>query len=92
MSFDVHVIPNQNDLSWTDLGDSIVILRDQGEGEFHELNESASILWRTLEKGCHFQDLVSKLTEVYEIGKVDSTIEAEEFLQELLDKNLVELQ
>lgn len=47
------------------------------------LNNSAALLWRQLENGCTKQEMVTALTDEYEVSQQQAQTDVEEFLDQL---------
>lgn len=54
------------------------------------LNETAALLWRTLEKGAEKEDLVKALTAEYNVSEQEAAEDAEAFLTFLKQKDMLE--
>ena len=54
------------------------------------LNETAALLWRTLENGAEKEDLVKALTAEYDVSEQEAAEDAEAFLTFLKQKDMLE--
>ena len=54
------------------------------------LNETAKVLWLTLEKGAEINDLVDALTAEYEVDRETALRSSEKFIEKLKDANVIE--
>ena len=54
------------------------------------LNETAALLWRTLENGAEKEDLVKALTAEYNVSEQEAAEDAEAFLTFLKQKDMLE--
>lgn len=74
-------------------GQSVVVAVAQASVDFNgmlTLNESGTILWRVLEKGCEKQDLVAALLAEYEVDEATAAQSVEKFLETLQKAGCVE--
>jgi hypothetical protein len=70
------------------IGDEIVML-DVDSGFYFGLNSVGSIIWSYLKEPISHQELIEKLTAKYEVDKGTCGKETEDFLNQLLEKNIV---
>ncbi len=66
-------------------GASLVDLTDS-----FTLNESAALLWRTLEKGAEKADLIEALTSEYDVSDAEADADVDAFLAFLKQKDMLE--
>lgn len=76
------------DQVFSEIDGEIVILSIKN-GEYYNLSDVGSEIWRQIEKSCSFEELIQNLTEEYDIGNSNCTNDTKEFLIELLAKGLV---
>lgn len=70
---------------------------DEGEGvlvdlntkSYYQLNETAMIVWRGLEKGMSIADLINEMTAHYEVTADQARASIERCLEELMARNLI---
>lgn len=77
-------------LSFQDVGQELLIL-DQHAGLIHQLNETATVIWRKCEAGLTPQEMAQCLVESYEIGEEVAAREVADTLQKLRALNLVSI-
>ena len=75
-------------LAFQDVGQELLIL-DQGSGKIHQLNETASLIWRKVEAGLSLQEVAQFLAEHYDIGPDTAAKDVADTLQELQALDLV---
>jgi len=56
------------------------------------LNETGSLLWRALEKGCEREDLVNLLTSEFEVTCDEALKDVNEFIDKLASIGCIEVQ
>lgn len=78
-------------LSWTKMNDCIVILDTREGRQFHEFDEIATFLWEQMDEVNGVSDLVSKLTDQYDVDQDTASSDVEEFFETLKSKNLITL-
>ena len=71
---------------------SEVVLMTLDSGECLGLGETGSDVWRLLEKPTHLDPLVASLSETYEAPPGVIEQDVIELLEEMLNRNLIELQ
>jgi hypothetical protein len=76
-------------LEWREV-EGVIIALDLRASEYLELNHTAAILWRELTRGAAFEDLVTKLTERFEVDRASATRDVESFIGTLSERDLVE--
>ncbi len=70
------------------IGDEVVML-DMDSGFYFGLNSVASFIWEKLEKAKSFEEVVDELLTEYNIDAQACEIETREFLNQLLEKNII---
>jgi hypothetical protein len=76
-------------ISWTKMGEQLVILDTRRERKFHEFDEVATFLWDALDKHNSLEALATSLTETYDVSKDQALNDVKEFLNDLKSKNLI---
>lgn len=79
-----------SNISWTMLGDSLVILDTRGKRQFHELNEIGAFLWNALDEEKTSEELKDCLLAHYDVSEKMARNDIETFLLELKKKNLLQ--
>ena len=59
--------------------------------EYYGMDKVASHIWELLEKQITFQELISRLTNEYEVSESECKEDTLAFLEQLKDKNLIEI-
>ena len=75
-------------LASRDIDDEAVVL-DTQQRVYHALNPAGSLLWGLLEAGADQQDLVTALTQRYDVSELDATADVRAFLDALATRDLV---
>jgi DNA transposition AAA+ family ATPase len=70
------------------IGDEVVML-DMDSGFYFGLNSVASIIWGKLEKEMSIDEIISDLLNDYNIDKLTCEEETKDFLEQLLEKNII---
>ncbi len=70
------------------IGDEVVML-DMDTGFYFGLNSVASKIWGKLETEVSFDEIISDLLKEYNIDKLTCENETKNFLDQLLDKNII---
>ncbi len=76
-------------ISWTEMGDKLVILDTRSVRQFHEFDEVATFLWNSLDHFNNFESLVGELTSQYDVDDEQAKNDVLHFLKELKEKNLI---
>ena len=74
-------------------GQYVIVAVGEASKRFHgmiSVNESGSLLWDRLEKECSLDDLVSAVTDTYEIDADTARADVLEFLTNLKEVSAVE--
>ncbi len=77
-------------LSWKDLGDHVVILDSQNKQMVHHLEEVASLIWRSLDKGKSSQEIIQEICLEYDIEEETAAKDFHEFTKNLCNQDLLE--
>jgi len=76
-----------------EIGDMNVAVYVAGDGEglngFVNLNKIGVFLWQRLEKGCSMEELVSAVTEKYDVDEGTAAKDAEAFISALREKDIL---
>jgi hypothetical protein len=91
---DLNLKPRRDpDIAWRSYGDKTVILQlgspTPESRQFHELDETASLLWNLSDGTRDIAAIASALLESYEISESDAVQDTETFLTELAEKGLI---
>lgn len=71
---------------------------DEGEGvlvdlnskHYYQLNETAMFVWRCLEDGQPFSEIISKMTTAYDVTSEHATASVEKVILDFQSRNLVQ--
>jgi hypothetical protein len=74
---------------WREIDGEIVVLGNGGS-DYMAINETGVLLWSRLEAGATIDELVSAITEVYEVTPEMARVDVEEFVAELRKRALLE--
>ena len=74
---------------YTDFQDTGGILVDLNTKQYYQLNETGSLIWRSLEKGKTVEDIVSQMRNIYDVSEEHAEASVEKLLLELETKKLV---
>jgi hypothetical protein len=85
------VIPLK-DVVYTDFQGTGGILVDLNSKQYYQLNETGSLIWRSLEKGRTVDDIVSEMRTIYEISPEHAKASVENLLLSLESRKLVRRQ
>jgi len=86
--------PNQtfetNDLcAHTSIGDKSIILNIEN-GQYYELNSSSSLIWKLINEGNSVADLISKISNEYNIGDEIIGESVTKFINSCLELNFIQ--
>lgn len=76
-------------LPWREIDGRAVVIQTQ-RGEVHEFDESATVLWKSLDGARGLDDLARELTECFDVDFETARVDAQLFLGELEAKGLIE--
>ncbi|HEV7473406.1 MAG TPA: PqqD family protein [Pyrinomonadaceae bacterium] len=77
-----HIVASQ-------LQDGDGVLVDLDTRQYFQLNESAMLIWRALEKGSQFREIVDEITATYAVSDEHAIASAETLLKNLQERKLV---
>lgn len=80
---------NSNQIS-SEIDNEVVMLSIENE-EYYNLNEIGSEIWNNISNPISFKDLISRLTDLYNIDAETCIIEVKSFLHELYKHNLLNI-
>jgi len=83
-------VQRNKELLSTDM-DGETVMMSIDNGEYYGLDRIASRIWELIEEPLKVQRLVDILTEEYQVGKDECIKDTVEFLEQLLEKNLISL-
>ena len=79
------------------LGHIVATELDQGDGvlvdlntkQYYQLNETAMLIWRALENGHSFDEIVAEIKTVYKVDNEHAVTSVNRMLQEFRERKLV---
>lgn len=77
-----HIVASQ-----LDGGEGVLV--DLNTRQYYQLNESAMLIWRALEKGSPFSQIVDELKATYAVSTERAIASTETLLKHLQDRKLV---
>jgi hypothetical protein len=69
--------------------DNEVVILSFSKGEYYQLDEIGSDIWKMIKRPCKFIDLITLLMKKYEINEQTCTNDTKAYLEDLLSKKLV---
>ncbi len=73
----------------TQLDDGDGVLVDLNTKQYYQLNETAMLIWRALENGHPFEQIVAEIMKVYTVDNEHAVASAERLLKEFQERKLV---
>ena len=67
------------------------VMMDIDSGFYFGMNSVGSVIWKHLEQACTFDELVIKLMLEFQVDKQVCELDTQDFLDQLLEKNLVKI-
>jgi hypothetical protein len=77
-----HIVATQ-----LDHGDGVLV--DLNTKQYYQLNETAMLIWRALENGQPFEQIVAEIMKVYTVDNEHAVASAERLLKEFQERKLV---
>ena len=78
------------DLVWRVIEDEIVILTSDGR-EIHTLNKVGGSIWEMADGTMSFDDIASKICDLFDVSLETAREDVIEFAKELSDKNILNI-
>ncbi len=69
--------------------DGELVILDKDNGQIHQLNSVASLIWQQLEAGLSVDAIVKKLTQFYEVDVAMAKADLDKVLQQFKDLELL---
>jgi hypothetical protein len=66
-----------------------VVMMDVESGFYFGLNSVGSIIWSLLGSPITFDELINKLMEQFQVDRVTCEADTQNFIQQLLEKNII---
>jgi len=77
------------DVVFTDFDGGEGIIVDLTTKQYYRLNETAALIWRGLEKGRSFEEIVSEMRSLYEVSYEHAVASVDRLVSSLESSNLV---
>ena len=77
-------------VSFTQIGDTTILLDSAKDKTYHELNAVGSIIWSGIVKNLKTEEIAKKLQSEFEISMEQATSDVNEFISELAAKKVIE--
>jgi hypothetical protein len=77
------------DVVFTDFEGGEGILVDLNTRQYYRLNETGALIWRSLEKGCTLQEIVSEMQRIYEVSGEHAQTSVDRLLRTLESNKLI---
>lgn len=82
------ILKKSDDLIEASLGDSLALMSIES-GKYFGMNQVAKHIWQTMDQEVSFSDLISELTNIFDIDSETCASNCREFIQELHQKDMV---
>ena len=66
------------------------VLVDLNSKQYYQLNETAMLVWRCLENGQSFEDIVAEMTKVYDVQPELAATKIQKVVGDFQSRNLLE--
>lgn len=77
------------DVVFTDFDDGDGIIVDLTTRQYYQLNETAALIWMSLEKRKAVEDIVTEIQSLYEVNREQAIASVDKFVGSLESNNLV---
>ena len=77
------------DVAWNFLGDKIIAFNLSGEKQFHDLNETAAVVFQTLSTPVSKPELVAALVAEFDVTDADAASDVETIVSDMQAKRLI---
>lgn len=77
------------DVVFTDFDNGEAMIVDLQTKQYYRLNETAALIWRSLENGKGVDDIIAELQSRYEVSREHATSSVDVLLSKLASRNLV---
>ena len=85
------LVHREEGVLFTELGDSIVMM-DLESGDYYELDDIGSVIWRRIETPTAIADLCEELTREYAVDRETCREHVAAFLGDLIDRKVATIQ
>ena len=77
------------DVVFTDFDNGEAMIVDLQTKQYYRLNETAALIWRSLENGKGIDEIIAELQSRYEVSREHATSSVDALLSKLASRNLV---
>lgn len=84
------LLKKSNDLIEANLGESLALMSIES-GKYFGMNQVAKYIWKEMDEEISFDDLISRLINLFDIDSETCASNCREFLNQLYQKNMVNL-
>ena len=77
-------------VSFTQIGDTTILLNSGKDKTYHELNQAGSMIWNGVVKEQNVEQIAQSIAAEFEISIEEARSDVEEFLAELKSNNIIE--
>lgn len=77
------------DVVFTDFDNGEAMIVDLQTKQYYRLNETAALIWRSLENGKGVNEIIEELQSRYEVSREHATSSVDALLSKLASRNLV---
>lgn len=84
------LLRKSNDLIEASLGESLALMSIES-GKYFGMNQVAKYIWEEMDEEISFNDLISRLTNLFDVDSKTCSNNCRDFLNELYQKNMVSL-
>lgn len=84
------LLKKSNDLIEASLGESLALMSIES-GKYFGMNQVAKYIWKEMDQEISFDDLISRLTELFDIDEETCSSDCRGFLGELYQKDMVSI-
>ena len=78
-------------VSFTQIGDTTILLDSATDKTYHELNPVGSIIWNGIVKNLRADKIAEKIQSEYDVSIDQATQDVNDFVNELAAKNVIEV-
>ena len=79
----------KKNLAWRKIEDEVVIIDLEKDRQFHELNDTAALIWELCDGETSVSAIAETIAENFEIAPEDAQLEVNEFITLLTEKALL---
>ena len=83
------IIERQKNLSWTKMGERIVVLDSRDGRKYHEMEDVAAYIWELTEKSPSIAQIIEQVASQFDISQEEARTDVIEFIEVLKNQNLI---